>query len=296
MAHLIFLLICVLWGSSFILMKWASEAFGPVTIGVIRTLGGAALLLALWWVGRRRFKPLPARRHLPKVAVVVVVNFVLPYSLQPYLIGKYGDSAFFGMLVALVPLLTIGLSIPLLGIRPTPRQIVGVLGGLGCIAALVNVGATKRIAPTDLAIALAIPFAYALCNTLIKRWFSALAPLPLTAMALTAAGFVLLPIGVAAGRPPDPSDAATLWEAIAALAVLGPLCTGLAIFLFYRLVQHRGPLYAGMVTYIIPLGALAWGWVDKERITIGQVLALLGVLGMTALVQSAPARLEADIA
>jgi drug/metabolite transporter (DMT)-like permease len=275
-------------------MKWAGEAFGPISIGIVRTLGGASLLLVLWWFGRHRFKPTPSRRHVPRIAALVVINFALPYSLLPHLIGKYGDSAFFGMLVAFVPLLTIGLSIPLLGIKPSPRQVVGVLGGLACMAGLANVGAAKRIQPADLAIALSIPFAYALSNTLIKRWFAELAPLPLTATALTAAGFVLLPIGLTTGQPVKPVEAGAMWEAVASLAVLGPLCTGLAIFLFYRLIQRRGPLYAGMVSYIIPLGALAWGWVDKERITLGQVLALAGVLAMTALVQSAPAQLEAE--
>jgi drug/metabolite transporter (DMT)-like permease len=53
-----------------------------------------------------------------------------------------------------------------------------------------------------------------------------------------------------------------------------------------RLVQDRGPLFAGMVTYVVPVIALFWGWQTGESITLVQVLAMMGVLAMVALVQS----------
>ena len=51
------------------------------------------------------------------------------------------------------------------------------------------------------------------------------------------------------------------------------------------LLQRRGPLYAGMVTYLVPLGALLWGWADAELVTARQLSAILGVLATVALVQ-----------
>jgi hypothetical protein len=41
-----------------------------------------------------------------------------------------------------------------------------------------------------------------------------------------------------------------------------------------------------MVSYVVPLGAMMWGWWDKERITATQVICLCGVLLMVALVQT----------
>ncbi len=67
--------------------------------------------------------------------------------------------------------------------------------------------------------------------------------------------------------------------------MLGVLGTGLATYGFYRLIQRHGPLFAGMVTYLIPLGAVAWGWLDRERVTGLQVAALVGVLAMVLVVQ-----------
>jgi drug/metabolite transporter (DMT)-like permease len=40
-----------------------------------------------------------------------------------------------------------------------------------------------------------------------------------------------------------------------------------------------------MVTYVIPLGALAWGWFDDEAVTGTQLLALVGVFAAVAMVQ-----------
>jgi hypothetical protein len=40
-----------------------------------------------------------------------------------------------------------------------------------------------------------------------------------------------------------------------------------------------------MVTYLVPLVAVLWGWTDAEQVTTRQILALLGVLAMVAVVQ-----------
>jgi drug/metabolite transporter (DMT)-like permease len=73
--------------------------------------------------------------------------------------------------------------------------------------------------------------------------------------------------------------------AVASLALLGVVGTGVAVLAFIYLVVKEGPLFAGMVTYVVPVLALAWGAVDGERITQRQLVAMAGVLAMVALVQ-----------
>ena len=70
-----------------------------------------------------------------------------------------------------------------------------------------------------------------------------------------------------------------------ALAFLGVVCTGLAIWLFNWLIVERGPLFAGMFTYVFPLVALVIGYLDGEPITGRQLAAMAGVLAMVAVVQ-----------
>ncbi|MFO0790481.1 MAG: hypothetical protein U0805_13585 [Pirellulales bacterium] len=52
-----------------------------------------------------------------------------------------------------------------------------------------------------------------------------------------------------------------------------------AVLLFNWLVVKEGPLFAGMVTYVVPTVALVWG-ADGETITSRQLVAMAGVLAM----------------
>src|SRR5688572_17208727 len=101
MPYVLFLLICAIWGSSFLLMKKAALAFGPISIGAWRVIGGAVVLTLAWGLQRRPW-PL-GREHLWPLMFVVVVGYAWPYSIQPYLVARHG-SGFIGMTVSLVPL------------------------------------------------------------------------------------------------------------------------------------------------------------------------------------------------
>jgi len=57
------------------------------------------------------------------------------------------------------------------------------------------------------------------------------------------------------------------------------------VLLVIWLIVTKGPLFAGMVTYVVPTLALVWGALDGEVITSRQLLAMAGVLSMVALVQ-----------
>ena len=48
MSYVIFAAVCLLWGSSFILMKKAGLALGPISLGGWRVTSGAAVLAAIW--------------------------------------------------------------------------------------------------------------------------------------------------------------------------------------------------------------------------------------------------------
>ena len=287
MAYVVFIVICVIWGSSFILMKLAGDVFGPLSVAGGRVAGGAVILLVVWVIVKKGRRWPIGWRDVPAIMVVVLLGCAWPFAVQPHLIIKYQDSAFFGMMVALVPLLTIVLSIPLLRVHPTARQLIGVGVGLVCLGALLGVGLLREITVSDLCLAASVPLAYATSNTFMKRRFQNHSPLAITLAALSLSSILLVPAGLA--REPMALDRPELPAAIGALAVLGLLGSGLAWLMFFDLVQKRGPLFAGMVTYIVPIGAVVWGAVDGETISNGQIAALVGVFLCTALVQSGSA-------
>lgn len=288
MPYLAFLFICSVWGASFILMDRAAYALGPVAIGTGRLLGGAAVV-GLYCLVRRNWPPLTVRDWGHATVVATLANAV-PFVVQPYVMVEAGEHAYFGLMVTFVPIATILISIPMLGIHPTRRQLLGVLGGLACSMLILYEGDLRGIPHTTLALAISVPITYAIGNTYIKWKLDHLPAAPLTLLFLAIGGLLLTPLLFA----PDVLEAMDLagpatpeqWPvALASLAILSIFGTGIAILLFIHLVKEQGPLFAGMVTYVVPLIALLWGQYDKERLSALQLTAVGGILAMVAVVQ-----------
>jgi drug/metabolite transporter (DMT)-like permease len=291
--YLSFLLCCFVWGGSFILMDRAALAFGPLDIAIGRMAFGA-VVVATFCQFTGRWVKVRGRDWLNLFLAAFFAN-VWPYVVQPYAMRQAGEHAFFGMFMAFVPLTTIVASIPMLGAFPTPRQLVGVLGGLACMIMVMWDGSHRGMPLTLLALSVSVPVCYATGNTYIKWKLEHLPAAPLTAIFLAVGALMLVPLRMAPGladrlhlgAPLAPQDFPL---ALGSLLILGIGGTGICILIFVQMVKTRGPLFAGMVTYIIPLIALLWGQVDDERLRPLQVAAMAGVLAMVALVQWRPAR------
>jgi drug/metabolite transporter (DMT)-like permease len=82
----------------------------------------------------------------------------------------------------------------------------------------------------------------------------------------------------------NPVSAPITVHAILAVIALGALATGLAYLLFFRLVVDVGPAASLAVTFLIPLGAMAWGalFLD-EKITVTMVIGCILVFAGTLL-------------
>jgi drug/metabolite transporter (DMT)-like permease len=287
-AYVFFVMLCFVWGSSFILVERASHAFGPVAIGFGRLLGGTAVLALIWLLQRRPYRV--TRRDLLQITFVTFVATAVPFVVLPYVVAHGFGHSFMGMMLSIVPLATILISIPMLGIWPTGRQLIGVVGGFVCLGIILQDGSARGMSVGLLALAASVPLTYSFGNTYIKWKLDHVPALPLTTLLLGIAGVMLLPVELIAPLrdyldltpPAQPTD----WtQAVASLSFLGIVATGLSVLVFIHLVLKQGPLFAGMTTYVVPVLAMLWGSYDHETITRQQVVAMVGVLAMVALVQ-----------
>jgi drug/metabolite transporter (DMT)-like permease len=289
MAHLAFVFVSIVWGSCFILLERVTHTFGPVEIGIWRLLSGSAALGVVWWWRRDVYRL--ERRDWGPILISALVANVPPYVSQPYVIAQGYGHSFFGVIVAGIPLLTILLSISMLGVRPTRRQMLGVVGGLVCLWFVVEDGFDRGMSLWILALAFLVPLTGAFNNVYIKRTLPDAAAIPVTVAMLGSAGLMLLPLefcppaleALDLAGPAVPSGG---WMAIVYLLILGVVATGLSTAAYFYMVFKEGPLFAGMTTYVVPMLALAWGQFDHERISLRQLTAMAGVLAMVALVQS----------
>jgi ribosomal protein S18 acetylase RimI-like enzyme len=186
------------------------------------------------------------------------------------------------MMVCFVPLMTVLLAIPMFRTYPSKLQLVGVLGGLVCIGLIMREGVDRQVPPGQLALALSVPLGFAYTNLTTRKHLNTLPPYVLTFCCVALVALALVPVALVAEPMKAGGDTGV---AVASVVTLGVASTAFSLVIFFRLLQRRGALYAGMVTYLVPLVAVLWGWADAEEVTARQLLALLGVLAMVAVVQ-----------
>lgn len=279
MHYIMFIITSLVWGSGFFLMKQAGFAFGPFAIGASSTFGGALVLWIFWGIRRKPWHF--TRKQILPLVIVSLFGFVYPYSAQPFLINRIGHG-FVGMMVSLVPVLTIIVSIPLLGRFPSKKQLSGVLVGMVCISMMIVDGLGRNARPVYLVMAISVPLVYAISNTLIQKHFMDIPPIVLAAIFMSITAILLTPLSLAVEQIVIDNR---FMAAMGAIILLSVFARGLGMLLFYKMIQDKGPLFAGMVTYVIPVEALMWSWLDNERVTIIQVSAILMVLLMVGIVQ-----------
>ncbi len=270
--------LALLWGSSFLWIKIALTGLSPVQIALVRTLLGAAVLVALAYAQGQR---LPAGKGVWKhLALAAVFGNVIPFVL--FAVGEETvDSGVAGVLNATTPLwaLAIGLAFGFERQRNAARLVGLVLGFAGTLlifapwekAGLASWGALACLAAAA---------SYAVSYTYIGRKVSGrgLTPIQLSsAQLVTATGLTALVVPVGGLQEVHLS-----WQPLVAVAILGVFGTGVAFVLNYRLIEDEGPTNATTVGYLLPvvsvlLGAAFLGEELNVRVVAGMLVVLVGV-------------------
>ncbi|MCM8543028.1 MAG: DMT family transporter [Lentisphaeraceae bacterium] len=259
-------------------MKFANVSYPPLSLATYRLFGAAAILfICRYFYKKKEF--INKKDVFP--VFLMALSTIVPFAVQPYLINKYG-SAFIGMMVIFVPLLTILVSVPIIKRYPVKKEVIGVLGGLVFSWLIVKDGLNREVSFIDILLAFTIPLSYALGNTYTKKRLSHIKAIDLSLYIMLLSAIMLWPFATYHEDilMNEHFNMATFY-----LVILGIFGTGVPIVIFFYLISTKGPLFAGMVTYIIPVGALLWGAADSEVITGLQLTAMIGLLIMVALVQ-----------
>jgi drug/metabolite transporter (DMT)-like permease len=263
----------VIWGIPYLFIKVAVDGgVPPAFLAWVRVVLGAVLLLGVCW---RTGLLGTARGRLRWIAVFALFELVGPFPLIAT--GEqHVDSSLAAIIIAAAPLFVALLALRFdASERVGGRRLVGLFVGLIGVAALVGVDVAGEADELLGAAALLVAaFGYAAGPMVLKRHLSDLDPRVTMGMALAVASVVLTPAALVA--PPDeipPGDA------LAALAVLGVVCTALGLVVYGMLVAEVGPGRALVITYINPVVALGLGIVVlDERPGVGALLGLALIL------------------
>lgn len=276
-----FVLLSMIWGASFALIKVAVDAgVGSVWVAFWRCLFGAVALGAVCAV--RRLAP-PRDRSTWAHALVVAVLL----NAAPFALFSYGEtqvsSVLAGIWNATTPLTTLIFVLALIpGERPTARRLLGLLAGFAGVLVILGVwrGLRGGTITGDLA-CLAATACYGAGFAYTRRYFSdrrdAAATLALTQ--ILCATVELAVVTPPLGGPPSWPGA----RAFAALVVLGAVGTGLAYIINLMVIRAAGATVAASVTYVTPVWSTLLGaWLLREPLgwntLAGGALVLAGVV------------------
>jgi drug/metabolite transporter (DMT)-like permease len=271
------LVLSLIWGSSFILIKRGLVGLTAIQVGSFRIIFAALFLLL---VGFKSLKKI-SRRQWKFVAITSFFGTFTPAYLFA-IAETQVDSSIVAILNSLTPLNTLVLGIIIFGIQFQKRQVVGVFVGLiGCLL-LVLSGASAHPGQNYYYVLLVViaTLCYAINVNLIKKYLS-----DLNSVSITTGNFtvLLLPALIILSTT-DISNRINIditQHSVFFVMILGVLGTGIANVLFFKLIQISSPVFATSVTYLIPIVAFFWGLLDNEMLTpiqfFGAFIILIGV-------------------
>lgn len=271
---LLFLLLAITWGSSFILMKYGLVSFSYSQIGLLR------IALAFWFmvlIGFRRFIRLQKKDILPLVAVGMFGN-AIPYMLFPLAVTEL-PSGLVGILNSLVPLFTLIIGLIWFKFKVGLPAVTGILLGFGGAVYLLTPDLNMQGANMTYGIyPILATICYGLSINIISSKLQHLDSISITLLSLLFVGlpatFVILTGDFLEIMTTDPKA----WTSLGYIAILGIVGTSLAVIMFNQLIKKAGSLFSASVTYAIPVVALIWGVVDGEDLGTRHVIGMLAII------------------
>ncbi len=270
------IILSLIWGSSFILIKKALIGLSPLQLGSLRIIISGIILF---------FAGFKSLRNLSKNTIKWLILSGFLGTFFPAFLFAYAeteiDSAIASILNSIVPISTIILGFVAFKIFSTRRQIIGVIVGfIGTILLIAN-GAT--INPDQnywyAVLVIIATIMYALSINIIKRH---LQNVPAITIAIGNFVAIMIPaviVLVFSGFfTSEVIQAPELPMSLFYILLLSIFGTAIAKVFFNKLVQISTPLFASSVTYLMPIVAVIWGLLDGEGFGFWQIIATLIIL------------------
>jgi drug/metabolite transporter (DMT)-like permease len=239
----------LMWGSSFVWIEEALEAFEPGLIAFVRILFGAATL-ALFPQSRAAV----ARADIKPMAVLGLIWMAVPFLLFP-IAQQWIDSSLAGMLNGSVPIFAALVGVVISRRGPAPRQVLGLVIGLGGVVAVTSpyIGGTEAKA-LGVACVLLASLLYGVALHIAAPLQQRYGALPVI---LRTQCFALAYTAVPALFS-IPGSSFKLTSGLS-LIPLGALGTGLAFVCMFTLVGRVGPGRGSVTIYFVPVVAVIFG-------------------------------------
>lgn len=278
------LLLALLWGGSYPLLKVAVDTIPPLTVVAIRSLLAGLVLLAVLGPRVKLLGELVSGGSLRALAIQSAFTCVIPWILIAWAIPSL-DAGLAVILNSLSPIFIFLLTAFVTKHEPvTRRKGAGVALGLAGVVVIVGVDALAGVGTRTLAeIACVLgAFSYAVAGVIGVR-FKRVTPLVPAAGTTLIAAAVLIPLALAFEQPWTLSPSRSSVIAVVAAAVFS---TGLAMVIYFRLLATVGSIAMSSQAYLrilvgVGLGMAFLGETPTPHALVGLALVIAGVVAMT---------------
>lgn len=267
-------ILAIIWGSSFILMKKGLEVFNYMQVANARILIAFITLIPLL---PKALKSVKRRYFFP-----ILITALLGNGIPAILFAKaqtYLDSSFVGILNSSVPLFTIIIGFLFFKIKPNNANIIGVLVGLlGVLFLTINSINTKIMLDKYVFIVILATIFYAVSMNVIKNYLQ-----DFNASSITAIAFLIIgPFSFVYLSNTDflyqLNSHPSAYKALGYIALLSIFGTSMASIIFNKLLNRSTAIFTSSITYLIPIVAIFWGFLDGEIITINHIVGFIIIL------------------
>lgn len=276
----VFILLCIIWGSSFILMKWGmydssqKAVLSPFQVAALRMFSSGIVMLPFLYASLKKVK----RKIIPYILLSGWLGSFFPAFL--FCIAETRiDGALTGSLNSLTPIFVIITGALFFRISTGIKKVIGVIVGLTGSALLLYANIShppEYLAFTGFVVLGTV--LYGINVNMVHTKLSGVSSVQIATVAFTGLippSLIVLFLTGFFKQPLAQHDYALSTLASCLLGVLG---TALASVLFYILVKRAGGLFASLVTYGIPFVAILWGIYYGEKVGLLQVIALFIIL------------------
>ena len=276
------IILSVIWGSSYILIKKGLTGLTPVQLGSLRVIITTLLIAP---IGYNKIKHIP-KNKMKWVAISAFVGSFFPAYLFAFAETEISSSVT-AVMVSLTPLFTLLISVIIFGEELLKKQVIGVIiGFLGIIVLINNELLSSSFNILYVMFIVLAAFCYAVNANLLKYKLPNIPALGIVFMSFL---FMFIPAFIVLFFSDFPFSDFTsnplIIESIVYIVILALFGTAVAKVMYIKLLAISTPVFSVSTTYLMPVVAIFWGLLDGEEFKltqfIGTSIILIGVYLVT---------------
>ncbi len=268
----------MIWGTSFLFIKMLVVELGPWGVVFWRCLFGALTLIVILLLFKRKEVAKVKSEKIPWIALlfVAIFNNTLPFGFIAMSEMKI-SSSFASVINATTPIWTIVIGVLFFHVSSNIKQWVGVFMGFVGIILLLNLNVMGLIGENFIGAGtmLFATLCYGIGAQLARKYLKNVPIIIVSLLTLSISTLLSFFIMLSSEKGFVGISSIDIVYSLIGLGVFG---SGIAYLFYYYMVKEGGAEFASLVTYIVPITAMLWGYLLlSENISANMISGLLFV-------------------